>query len=63
VIPPLVGASFQNGDGGPEDAAGGHRNEAFTACPEDLREGSHGAKPTVVGVALKHKHRAYTERR
>ena len=28
--------SFQNGDGGPEDAAGGHRNEAFdsaTAAP------------------------------
>jgi len=49
--------SFQNGDGGEEDAAGGHRNEAFTATPEDLPVGKHGAKPTVVGVALKHKHR------
>ena len=35
----------------------GHSNSGFTATPEELAVGPHGSRPTVTGVALKHRHR------
>jgi len=35
--------SFQNGDGGPGDSSGGHRNSAFTTAPESNQAATAGA--------------------
>ena len=63
--------TFQNGDGGPGDSSGGHRNSAFTTAPEsnqavtgagaaaaeEKKEGAPAEEAKVVGVALAHMHR------
>jgi len=65
--------TFQNGDGGPGDSSGGHRNSAFTTAPEsnqavtgagaaaaeEKKEGAPAEEAKVVGVALAHMHRQW----
>jgi hypothetical protein len=61
--------SFQNGDGGPEDAAGGHVNRDFSTSPLPSPSSSSSSSSSaaavaggegggvVKGVAMKHRHR------